>query len=415
MDLSIAKPVREDLRRPVSQLTNCCASARKHCAGLWRALLRRSQSTLSRSGERALHPPFVLWRGATAMHTLGQPGSATAQSARRSLEEFYMNVPLRALRAALAYLFVAAAIFALSGCESLWRGEDPKQKKALADVVDAVQYAVDQAAADKAWLATKKELDHWTAACRAAKEGTSGACVVMQDEAAGLCRAACPSGRCDPGAEHRCQQYIKGEDVPGLCLANLPANDVRGRWCPAARTCAAKTQEQMRICSNIATLQLPALSKAELTLAVERKVEKSVELNVLLVSFGGGRSQASSNSVSMTLKPRVRDGDYGVVAMDPIPSKTVSAEAQKLASQLGELIREALAASVKEYEPGKPGIAARPPMLMSDLSITFTLVVDSNGSLGIKKAWDTPAGIEIGAGTSTKRSNSLTISYSRPE
>jgi hypothetical protein len=326
-----------------------------------------------------------------------------------------MNIPLHALRAMRAYLFAVASTIVLIGCAGFWQAEDPKQKKALTDVVDAVQYAVDQAAADKTWLTTEKELDHWTKACRAAKEGSSGACVVMQDEAASLCRNACTSGKCDLFAEHRCQQYIKGEDVSGLCSASIPNNDVRGRWCSAARTCAVKIQEQMRICNSIATLQLPTLSKAELTLAIERQSEKSVGINMLIVSFGGGKSKVSSNSINMTLKPRIRAEDYGVIAMDPIPSKQVSPEAQVLAGQLGQLIREALAASVKEYETGKPGIAVRPPLLMSDLSVTFTLVLDSNGSLGIKKAWETPAGIEVGAGMSTKRSNSLTISYSRPE
>jgi hypothetical protein len=160
---------------------------------------------------------------------------------------------------------------------------------------------------------------------------------------------------------------------------------------------------------------LPELAKAELTVAVERSTGASAGISILVVSFGGGRSEVSSNVMTVELKPRARSKDYGSVPLPDIPPKTISPEARALAAHLSGLIQEAVAASVKEYEPPTPGKAARPPMLMSGLEITFSLVVDSNGSLGIKKAWEAPAGIELSASKGTKRSNSLTITYARPQ
>jgi hypothetical protein len=317
----------------------------------------------------------------------------------------------RALRA-IALLGAGAM---LAGCGSLFHTDDPAQRKALADVVDAVQFAVDEAGKDKVWLATQTEAEHWGAACKKSKEEASLSCVAMADRAQGLCKALCPSGGCDPAAENRCQKYLKGEDVAGLCPATLGSTDSRQPWCTAARDCTGKTVLRAAICANADTIQLPELAKAELTVAVERSAGGSAGVNLLIVSFGGGRSEVSSNAITVGLKPRVRSQDYGSVPLPEITPKTVSSEARALATQLSTLIREAVAATVKEYEPATPGKAARPPMLMSNLDITFSLVVDSNGSLGIKKAWDAPAGIEFSAAKGTKRSNSLTITYARPE
>jgi hypothetical protein len=313
-------------------------------------------------------------------------------------------------RAITAALLCGLLAWGVAGCGALTPAGDAGEEKQLADVVDAIQYAIDQAASEKVWLATEKEVAHWQAACTAARDSSSRACTVMSDRAIDLCKAICTSGNCDPASEMRCHKYARGEDVSGLC-----ADGSRAAWCSAARECSAQNTRRTQVCANLATVQLPQIDTAQLSVAVERSRNAAAGISVLVVSFGGGRTDVSSNVVNMTLKPRVRDADYGVVPMAPIPAKQVSPEARLLAAQMAGLIREAVTAAAKEYEPSNPQVAARPPMLMSDLQVTFSLVVDRNGSLGIKKAWEAPAGIELSAGLGTKRTNSLTITYTRPQ
>lgn len=304
----------------------------------------------------------------------------------------------------------------LSGCSTWPRNSEAEQKMALADIVDSVQYAVDIAASDKAWLATEQELKHWNLACKAAKSQASQACIVMADAAAPLCKALCLGGNCNPSEQQRCEQYVKGQQISGLCVPGIDAQ--RSVWCAEAVNCAGKLVSSAEVCANADSLVLPELQKAELSLAVEKSQNLSANASLLIVSFGGNRTETSSNVINMTLRPRIRSTAYGSTSISvKIPKdRVISEQARLLSAQLSSLIRDAVAASVKEYDLGAgvtDKVIARAPMLMSELEITFSLVIDSNGTLGIKKAWGMPAGIELGGGKGQKRSNSITIYFSR--
>jgi len=320
------------------------------------------------------------------------------------------------LKRYIGYLIFMSVAFTLSGC-SLFPKPDPViEKRALADVVDAVQYAVDNAAKHSVWAATEKEAQHWADSCKVARSEADDQCLAMVDKADPICRKECSNGNCSPIALERCKSLITGQTSEAFCKANGQINAANSAWCAAASLCYSKKVETNRVCSAAEKSQLPSLLQADLSLAVEQSSEASAGVNILVVSFGGSKSEIATNSINMVLKPRVRDKAYGSV---PLPAdfpqnRSVSAEAQALSQQLTTLITNAVESSVKEYEKRPEGaqVAALSPLLLSDLEVTFSLTIDKNGSIGIKKAWSS-VGVELGGGAGVKRSNSLTIKYGR--
>lgn len=318
---------------------------------------------------------------------------------------------LRQVRALAGSLVVAVL---LAGCGHLERGSDPRQEKDLEEVVEALQYAIETAAASNVWKATEQEGKHWTEACADAKTKAANACFAMFTKAIPLCQQVCVGPNCSQTGQRQCEWLMKGESVDQLCSGTL--SPAKSDWCAAARGCNGANKVATPMCENAASIVMPELVKADVTLSVERKKDISGSVNLLIVTFGGERSEVATNELAMTLKPRVRDAAYGSTAITAMPGvKATSERAKSLAADLAKVITDAVAASVKEYEPGTPGVAKRGPVLVSDLEVTFSLTVDTGGKLGIKKAWETPAGIELGGGRSTKRANSVTVTYARPK
>jgi len=318
--------------------------------------------------------------------------------------------------AASRWLLLSLMLSLLAGCGHWNQLSPPPDEKALVDVVDAVQFAVDMAAADKVWEATSKESEHWDLACKTANVASAESCHGMLEKAQPLCQSDCPNGHCNLLAQRRCEVLASGVGRSAMCSPLRKPGAAIAAWCQAADSCVDAQKTATRICASADLVQLPKLSHATLTLAVERTTTTAAGLNILVVSFNKSRSETSANSVSMTLKPRNRTRDYGSVELpdDFPPERSVSPRAQALAAQLSTLIKQAVSASVKEYDPQPNGatIVARAPMLLSDLEVSFSLTVDSNGSLGIKKAWD-GVGAELGGETGTKHANTLSIKYTR--
>lgn len=313
-------------------------------------------------------------------------------------------------------ILILLAFALLAGCSHFSDLYSPKEEKALADVVDAVQFALDMAAQDKVWEATTIESEHWTLACKKGNEASAEACYSMLEKAQPLCQSDCPNGNCNVVAQRRCEVYATGAGRSAMCSSLRKPGAAIAAWCQAADICVAAQRSAAGMCASAELVQLPELSHAELTLAVERNTTAGAGLNFLVVSFNKGRTETSSNSITMTLKPRNRSKLYGSVEL-PVnfpPERVVSKEAQALAGQLASLIKDAVKASVKEYDPKPDGsaVVARAPMLLAELAVSFSLTVDNNGSIGIKKAWN-GIGAELGAGSSTKRANTLTIKYAR--
>jgi hypothetical protein len=312
-------------------------------------------------------------------------------------------------------LLMLAFVF-LAGCTNRGELRTAHEEKALADVVDAVQFAVDIAAKDKVWNATSKEADHWAQACEVASKTSADSCHGMIEKAQPMCQGDCPNGQCNLVAQRRCESYVSGAAFGVMCSQAKKTGVAVDTWCNAAEACISARTSAAGICASSELVRLPQLVEATLTLAVERTTSRDAGLNILIVSFNTGRSESSANSISMVLKPRTRSIDYGTVdlPMDFPPERTVSKEAQALATQLSTLITDAVKASVKEYDmlPNGTTTVARAPMLMAELEVSFSLTVDSNGSLGIKKAWG-GIGAELGGEYGTKRVNTLSIRYAR--
>src|SRR5882672_3626370 len=88
-----------------------------------------------------------------------------------SLKDGTMRLSPRSLVGTMA---VSSAIL-LAGCCN-FGGNTTTTQKALADVVDAVQFAIDEAANDTAWSATEAELKHWSAACEDVRTKAASSC-----------------------------------------------------------------------------------------------------------------------------------------------------------------------------------------------------------------------------------------------
>ena len=309
---------------------------------------------------------------------------------------------------------VLLATVLLGGCEHMQQSDGLHKEMPLDDVVEALQYAIETAARDKAWEATAGENKHWSEACVIQKKNVAAACFAMFNKAIPLCQQACSGSNCSPTGQRQCERLIKGESVDQLCLSSVAGAEAE--WCTTARSCNEATKASAQVCENAATIVMPELEKAEVTLSVERKTEAAGSIDILIVSFGGGRSESASNTVTMTLKPRIRDVNYDSTQISPLPDvKAISPRVRALADGIAKSIANAVAASVKEYEGTAKGVPMRGPVHVSDLEVSFSLTVEDNGTLGIKKAWSTPAGIELSGGRSSKRANTLTVTYARPK
>jgi len=321
------------------------------------------------------------------------------------------NSLMTRLRVSAAALLATAL---LGGCEHMQRPGGAHQEMPLDDIVEALQYSIDTAAKDKAWEATAGENKHWNEACAIERKSVAAACFAMFNKAVPLCQKACSGANCNPTGQRQCERLIKGESVDQLCPSSVAG--AQAEWCIAARSCNETTKTSAQICENAETIVMPELEKAEVTLAVERKAEAAGSINILIVSFGGGRSESASNVVTMTLKPRVREVKYESTEITPMPdAKAVSPRVRALADGLAKSIIDAVASSVKEYEGTAKGVPKRGPVHISDLEVSFSLTVENNGTLGIKKAWSMPAGIDLSGGRSSKRANTLTVTYARPK
>lgn len=304
----------------------------------------------------------------------------------------------------------AAFITFVAGCAFV-----PKQtdQRSLNDVVDAIQFAVDDLAAEKdLWNGSEKEFAHWAGACTQAKVVASNACAVMLGEADAACRKSCPNGNCGYAHQEICRKLTQGEDRGGLCSGPLKSSS----WCPAAEACQGALQERGRLCEAADSVSVPTLKQAVITLATEEANDSTASAKVMVVAFGGGAGRSATNAISLTLSPRVREEKYGSIALpglDRPPVKAPSPAAIALSKDLKTLLTSAIKSVATEYDK-KGDLTLRPPMAMAEFDVEVSLILTRSGSLGIEKAWTLPAGIEIGSTATSKKSNTLKISYSRP-
>lgn len=317
---------------------------------------------------------------------------------------------LKSWRAQTCALLVS---FASAGCCLLPGRDEATVQKSLSDVVDAIQLAVDAAAKDDVWNATQAERLHLSSACKLAKDDALSSCTGMLARADSMCQALCKQGGCGVAFEQRCKALSEGDGADLLCTANGGGDAI---WCRHAPACLTQRATAANICGAAASIAVPSLKQATLTVAVERSRDASLGVDVIVVSFGASRSQVATNTVQMVMKPRVRDPKYQSDGLPPMPKvRDVSPMAKELASNLTQLIVNAVKATVKEYDE-KDKSLARPPTALSDLTIDFSLVIDEGGKLGIKKTWEAAdAGIELGGKAGVKATNKLTIQYARAE
>lgn len=330
----------------------------------------------------------------------------SAQSSRRASRLF-----------AVSALVGSFFILSLSGCTltvGLFEDEE-RTSKALGEVVDAIQYAVDEAATDDVWLATKVEREHWDNACKAARSGEAKACSAMLDSAIEICSVKCPGGQCNFAVEERCRRFANGQDRAVIC----PSGDkLQSAWCTNAGACTRAREQSAERCGAAASIRLPRLKQAYLSLAVEEGSKANASVNFMLVSFGGGRTRTTTNTVEMTLLPRVRSVDYGSDILPKLPdARDLPEDTKKLAAQLKSMVVEAVRSTVREQVSDQQGnkVAARPPMAIGQLQINFSLIIDENGGLGLKKEFDIPAGFDLSGGGSIKQTNVLKIIYAQPD
>lgn len=302
---------------------------------------------------------------------------------------------------------------ATAGCCLLPARDEATVQKSLTDVVDAVQLAIDAAAKDDVWKATEAEQLHLSSACKLAKDDSVSSCSGMLARADSMCQALCKQGGCGVAFEQRCKALTEGDGADLLCATSGGGDAI---WCKHAPACLTQRAAAANVCGAAASIAVPSLKQAMLTVAVERSKDASLGVDVIVVSFGASRSQVATNTVQMTMKPRVRDPKYRTEDLPPMPKvRGVSPAAKELAGNLTQLIVNAVKATVKEYDDGDKSIA-RPPTALSDLTIDFSLVIDEGGKLGIKKTWEAAdAGIELGGKAGVKATNKLTILYARAE
>ncbi len=313
---------------------------------------------------------------------------------------------------------MAKAVVAIAGCVMLLMGcinfPNDTTQRSLVDVVDAIQYAVEEISRDEVWEATAAEQRHWNQACELVRKSASESCVAMLFEADKACRTHCAGGSCGLASQELCRKLVTGDDRVALCAGPLKNQ----AWCASAATCADHSRNRNRICEAAASISHPELKEAVVTLATEEAVQASAKVKVMVVAFGGGRGKASTNAVKLQLLPRVRSKDYasdGLPPLDRLPAmpsdRVISQEARAFASELKVLLASAVSAAVREQEGGS---IARPPMALGAFDVEVALTVTRDGKLGIEKAWTTPvAGIDLGTSASAKTINSLKVSFAR--
>jgi hypothetical protein len=302
-----------------------------------------------------------------------------------------------------------ACLLVLIGCINTPK---PTVQRSLVDVVDALQFAVEEVGRDGVWKASEQEQAHWNEACKQARETASRNCVLMLAEADKVCRSLCASGSCGFPSQELCRKAAAGEDRVGLCAGPFKGSP----WCGAAMTCAVQTQARDSTCQAAASISSPQLKEATVTLATEEASETNAKVKLMVVAFGGGAGRTATNAVKLQLLPRVRSKDYNSDVLPKVPGeKVMSPEAQAFAAELKALLASAVAAVVKE-DDATTGVVARPPMALGAFDIEVALTLTSSGKLGIEKAWSTPAaGVELGTSASAKTSNVLKVSFARKQ
>jgi hypothetical protein len=308
-------------------------------------------------------------------------------------------------------VFVVAATL-VTGCAFFPR--QTEQRK-LSDVVDAIQLAVDQVAELKPWEASEKEAKHWSEACTLQSAEASKQCLGMLSEADKVCRASCPGGACGYAQQELCRRVSVGEDREALCDGQLKGSP----WCTAALACGQSVKDREPLCAAAKSVAVPELKQAIVTLATEESTQSKGEVKLMVVAFGGGGSRSATNTVSLALLPRVRSEKYQGIATASSallparpPSKPLSSEALALARDLKGLLSDAIKSVSVEYDKAT-GIAGRPPMALAGLDLEVALTITSDGSLGIEKAWSTPAGVELSRSSSSKLNNTLKLTFAR--
>lgn len=290
----------------------------------------------------------------------------------------------------------------------------PKQseQRSLSDVVDALQFAVDDIAAKKdLWKGSEQEFSHWAGACKAARQQASQACTAMLSQADVVCRAACSSGSCGAAHQEICRKLSVGEDRGGLCTGAFKGS----AWCPLADACASAADDRDRLCGSAKSTAVPKLKQATVSLATEEANESSGTVKLLVVAFGGGAGRTATNAITLTLLPRVREADYGSVplpGLDRPEAKVLSPAAAALAQDIRALLLSAIQSVATDYDQ-TGGKAVRPPMATAGIDIELALTLTSKGTIGIEKAWTLPAGIELSNTASSKSANTLKLSFAR--
>lgn len=127
----------------------------------------------------------------------------------------------------------------------------------------------------------------------------------------------------------------------------------------------------------------------------------------------GGRT--ATNTITLTLLPRVREADYGSVplpGLDRPEAKALSPAAAALAQDIRALLLSAIQSVATDYDQ-TGGKAVRPPMATAGIDIELALTLTSKGTIGIEKAWTLPAGIELSNTASSKSANTIKLSFAR--
>lgn len=311
-------------------------------------------------------------------------------------------------------LVFAIPVFALITACDPTRVKPTQATFELATIVEAVQYAIDQAADDTAWNATKAERDHWAASCKSNSDDSAKACGDMRNASRVLCDAACDSGVCSPIEKFYCEVLANGKAHPELCGSTNNGEAIQ-TWCTKADECLEKRKEAKRVCDAAKAISFPELQKADLSLKVEETKKQGTDISIFIVEFGSSRTSSSASTVSLEMKPRVRSEEYPGV--DPLTQedRKISEQAKELGSNLAELIKSAVRAGTLEIADDS-GNVVRPPLALSGFKIELALSITDDGKLSVGKEWDSvPASISIGGEGKSSLANTLTITYARSE
>lgn len=309
--------------------------------------------------------------------------------------------------ACISILFILGVL--ASGCSSQ-RVSSAGLERPLPEVVDALQYAIEDVDRANLWAGTAVEQKHWLNACSAARETASKDCTQMLLVAGSICQRSCRGRTCNYADNEICRRFSVGEDRVALCGSTFRNTE----WCNAAQACNTKTNLRDSVCGAAASLTPPRLDHASVVLAVERAGKLGASINALVVVFEAGGSHTASNTISLELGPRIRSIDYGSDTLPPIPDpKTVSPEAIKLSSEIKALLTDAITAVIRDNQPASDGstAAVTPPMNLKNFEVELALTLESSGKLGIKKTFLEPVSVGVDAGVESKKSNTIKIVF----